>query len=114
MDGKQLSEQFRQMAMFVKVQSFGSYRRELTEHVIIWTLIPTCIFILARTYILTPCLGWWEPQVIGGFFFCLNWFFDQEHTGNFVWHKRIAHLAIAYIIALTYNLDPLMIRPNFK
>ncbi len=110
MDKKQVADQLRQFATFLKIQAYGSHWNEVKEHLIVWGLIPTCLFILFRTYVGTPFFGWWQPQVIGGFFFCLNWYFDQEHTGNFLWHKRIAHLAIAYIIASTYNLQPLQFK----
>lgn len=107
MDRKQVAEQFRQMATFMKVQSFSSNWSEIKEHAIIWGFIPVCFFILFRTYFGTPFFGWWQNQVIGGLLFCFLWFADQEKTGNFIWYKRIAHLAIAYVIASTYNLEPL-------
>lgn len=106
MDKKQAAEQFRTIATAMKVMAFSSKGHELKEHLIVWTLIPTLFFILFRTYA-TPIFGWWLPQIVGGFLFSWNWYADQEKTGNFVWYKRIAHLAIAYIFASTYNLKPL-------
>ncbi len=107
MDKKQVNEQFKAIATAMKVMAFSSKGNELKEHLVVWTAIPMCLFILFRTYIGTPYFGWWLPQIVGGLLFSFNWYADQEKTGNFIWHKRIAHLAIAYILASTYNLKPL-------
>lgn len=109
MDSKQVADQLKAIAVGLKIQSFASAWNEVKEHVIVWTLMPTLAFILFRTYA-TPIFGWWLPQIVGGLFFCFNWYADQEKTGNFMWHKNIAHLAIAYIIASTYNLQPLQFK----
>ncbi len=110
MDKKQIQEQLRALAISFKIQSFGSNWSEIREHGIVWGIIPICLFILFRTYFGTPFFGWWQNQVIGGLLFSFLWYIDQEHTGNFIWYKRIAHLAIAYVIASTYNLQPLQFK----
>ena len=109
MSNNQFAEQWRQMAVMTKIQSFGSHWSEIKEHLVVWGIIPTLGFILFRTYA-ASLFGWWLPQVVGGFFFCSLWYVDQQKTGNYFWAKRIAHLAIAYILASTYNLQPLQFK----
>ena len=66
MDKKQVADQLRQFATFLKIQAYGSHWSEVKEHLIVWTLIPFCASILFHTYVGKPFLGWWEYQVIGG------------------------------------------------
>jgi len=109
MDGKQIQDQWRQLTIMAKIQSFGSHWSEIREHVILWGLVPTFVFMLLRTYA-AIWFGWWLPLVIGGFFFCSLWYTDQAKTGNYFWAKRIAHLAIAYILATSVDLQPLRLK----
>jgi hypothetical protein len=103
MDRSQVDKTYREMANFIRLSDFNTHKKEMLEHGIIWGIIPILLWSVALIY-LRLIFGWWLPLIMGSTLFSFLWFADQRKTGNYFWMKRIAHIAISYIIASRFEL----------